>query len=109
MKPVKISGLWPTKAGTGWSGRCANTRILVLPVDKSRAKDPSKAPDYELLLSPIDESLPLTPLPMPEAEAARARGYARLATSTPSSYTAKGTYRPQTEPPPDWDEREPPF
>jgi hypothetical protein len=75
MRPLKITGLWPTKSGTGWSGKCGNTRVLILPVDKTKTDNP-RAPDYELLLAPIDENLPLTSIPMPEAEAARAQGYA---------------------------------
>jgi hypothetical protein len=62
---IKITGLWPTKSGNGWSGRSGNTRILVLPVDKSKTDNP-RAPDYELLLAPIDEARPLTRLPATE-------------------------------------------
>jgi hypothetical protein len=71
MPITKINGLWPTKAGTGWTGRYGNSRILVLPVDKTKSKDPDRAPDYELLLSTIDENLPLTPLPSDEVERER--------------------------------------
>jgi hypothetical protein len=79
MAFTKISGLWWRESKNGkryLSGKCGNTSIAIFECDKTKARDPSKAPDYELLLAPVDEALPLTSLPMPQAEAARAQGYA---------------------------------
>jgi hypothetical protein len=93
MALLKISGLWPTKSGKGWSGRCGNTRVVVMPVDKSKPGLSAKAPDYELLIGPIDETKPLTPLPpLLEGQTIEDVEAMRRTTGRPS-------YPPE---PPDW-------
>lgn len=59
-KFVKLTGLWPTKSGRGWSGRLreavtvpADARLMVLEVREGDRKD--RGPTHELVYATDDE------------------------------------------------------
>lgn len=66
----KVTGLWKSESRNGrtyYSGRVGNTRLMVFKTDKSRAQNPDKAPDLELLVAKVDDEQEWTMLPQEEA------------------------------------------